>query len=163
MVTIDYLYHVSIIIQNFFKKLSCRRNKGSQQIIQYDCHFVQWTCASVMSWLEEPGICVMLTLLYILNHSGWWPILSAFRVTQFVNPNAWLNLSFHYLPACTHFLTWHISPVRKLPGDDSENHDGRGEGRGRWEKWRERGEKKKIILYASVRALWINWLFQLVQ
>ena len=30
-----------------------------------------------------------------------------------------------------HFLTGNILPVGKLPGDDSENQDGKGEGGGR--------------------------------
>ena len=152
-----------VSLLKFLKKLSCRRNKGGQQIIQCDCHFVASSInlASVTSWLEEPGICVILTLLYTLNHSGWWSILSAFRVTRVMNPNAWLNLNFHYLPAWTRFLTWHILPVEELPGDKivkTKMEEEREEG---GEKREER--RKKIILYASVKALWINSLFQLVQ
>ena len=41
----------------------------------------------------------------------------------------------------------------KLPGDDSENQSGRGEGGGEVKKVKRDGKKKKIILDASVRAV----------
>ena len=155
-----------VSLLKFLKKLSCRRNKGGQQIIQCDCHFVASSIhlASVTSWLEEPGICVILTFLYTLNHSGWWSILSAFWVTQVANPNVWLNLNFHYLnssldsfSSLTHFACGEVAWRRQWKPIWKRR------GRRGGEKSEERWKKKKIILDASVRAVWINWLFQLVQ
>ena len=57
---------------------------------------------------------------------------------------------------CTGFLSVFAHYNKK----NSENQDGRREGGSRREKRREKEKEKKIILilYASVRALQINWL-----
>ena len=51
--------------------------------------------AKVMSRCESPlyswVLSVTTTLLYTLNHSGWWSILSAFNATLVMNPKASLK------------------------------------------------------------------------
>lgn len=51
--------------------------------------------ASLISFSESPTqscvVNVTCTLLYTLNHSGWWSIFSDIRATRVMKPNAWLK------------------------------------------------------------------------
>uniref|UniRef100_A0A2M4B3N3 Putative secreted protein n=1 Tax=Anopheles triannulatus TaxID=58253 RepID=A0A2M4B3N3_9DIPT len=49
--------------------------------------------------LRPPQSCVAsvtCTLLYTLNHSGWWFICSAFSATALMNDQAWLKSANRY-------------------------------------------------------------------
>uniref|UniRef100_A0A2M3ZRG6 Putative secreted peptide n=1 Tax=Anopheles braziliensis TaxID=58242 RepID=A0A2M3ZRG6_9DIPT len=49
--------------------------------------------------LSPPQSCVAsvtCTLLYTLNHSGWWFICSAFSATALMNAQAWLKSANRY-------------------------------------------------------------------
>src|SRR5215472_3301863 len=51
--------------------------------------------ASLMSsWVKPPASCVdkvTLTVLYTLDHSGWWSSFSATNAARAIKPNAWLK------------------------------------------------------------------------